>query len=78
MRTHGRLRFWMLVSKLSKTWFSKSVLMKATDPATEMLTFTRNFFRLVKSLKPSHLQYTVYETGSQAGNLRSRPGEKHS
>ena len=24
------------------------------------------------------LQYTVYETGSQAGNLRSRPGEKHS
>ena len=28
--------------------------------------------------KPSHLQYTVYETGSQAGNLRSRPGEKHS
>jgi len=50
MRTHGRLRFWMLVSKLSQTWFSKSVLMKATDPATEMLTFTRNFFRLVKSL----------------------------
>ena len=28
--------------------------------------------------KPSHLQYTVYEIGSQAGNLRSRPGEKHS
>ena len=28
--------------------------------------------------KSSHLQYTVYETGSQAGNLRSRPGEKHS
>ena len=28
--------------------------------------------------KPSHLQYTVYETGSQVGNLRSRPGEKHS
>jgi len=25
-----------------------------------------------------HLQYTVYETGSQVGNLRSRPGEKHS
>jgi len=28
--------------------------------------------------KPSHLQYTVYETGSQVGNLRSRPGEKYS
>ena len=23
--------------------------------------------------KPSHLQYTVYETGSQVGNLRSGP-----
>ena len=29
-------------------------------------------------LNLSYLQYTVYETGSQVGNICSRPSEKHS
>ena len=28
--------------------------------------------------KLSHIQHTVYETGSQVGNICSRPSEKHS
>ena len=35
-------------------------------------------FGVCRWAKPSHLQYTVYETGSQVGNICSRPGEKHS